>query len=369
MRWRNSDWATHEHQLLQRAAYDASDATAELTEQQLEQVVKLCGSDFATAWLYHKVHASPKHAEFIREVDAYWQAGCSQPPRTSIDPDVKVAIVPGGFYREYPRTGADGRLVQKGAGECGLQCELIETHSFGPVQDNAELICKWLKRQPSGPLVLVSLCKGSADLKLAMESSDAAEAFRDVRAWINLSGIVHGTPLVRWVLSSRLRRLWYCMLLKVQRHDFSVVQQLDHFPAALLASPLRLPAQILPVHVVGFPLAHHMTTRLAGRCYRRILHLGPNDGGGVLLSDILRLPGYIYPLWGADHYLRPPGRDMPMLVRALLHVLADLGATASQCPTTTHSPPPGRDVMGSMSPRARPAAEHPIAYPLVGERR
>jgi hypothetical protein len=86
---------------------------------------------------------------------------------------------------------------------------------------------------------------------------------------------------------------------------------------------------------VGFPLAQHLTNALARRCYRRVRHLGPNDGAGILLGDVCRLPGHVYPVWGADHYLRPRGRDLRDLARGIfLYLHEELGESgAGNSPT------------------------------------
>ena len=50
--------------------------------------------------------------------------------------------------------------------------------------------------------------------------------------------------------------------------------------------------------------------------------LGPSDGT-ILLEDVFALPGRVYPVWGADHYLQPAGRDMSKLVANILSYLGD----------------------------------------------
>src|SRR5205085_7221899 len=106
-------------------------------------------------------------------------------------------------------TGGDGRLVRDVAEQYGWPCELIPTVSFGPLKRNAQLLIDWLLRRPAtSRIVLVSLCKGAAEVKIALSHPRAAEALRNVVAWVNLSGLLYGTPLVEWVFSRRLRVAW-----------------------------------------------------------------------------------------------------------------------------------------------------------------
>ncbi|MCW8932619.1 MAG: hypothetical protein OQL19_20590, partial [Gammaproteobacteria bacterium] len=58
------------------------------------------------------------------------------------------------------------------------------------------------------------------------------------------------------------------------------------------------------VHVLPIPLRSHLQSMLKKR-YEQLLSYGPNDGI-VPIYDVEQLPGYIYPLWGIDHFMRMP---------------------------------------------------------------
>jgi hypothetical protein len=70
-------------------------------------------------------------------------------------------------------------------------------------------------------------------------------------------------------------------------------------------------------HVVGFPRLCDLSSGLARRVVRRTADFGPNDGGGIVLSDVLTWPGFVYPVWGADHYLQPHARLFVLIERLL----------------------------------------------------
>jgi hypothetical protein len=139
-----------------------------------------------------------------------------------------------------------------------------------------------------------------------------------VGVWISLSGILHGTPMAGWFLHSGFRRWLARSMCRYRGYDFSVLDELDRHARSALAPALVLPSWLQVVHVVGFPLSCHLRSRRSRRGYRRLAALGPNDGGGILLGDLCRLPGLIYPVWGADHYLEP-GWDVRPLIRRILH--------------------------------------------------
>jgi len=79
---------------------------------------------------------------------------------------------------------------------------------------------------------------------------------------------------------------------------------------------------MLAIHLVGFPLCRHATNRLARRNHARLEPHGPNDGAGILLADAVGWPGLLYPVWSADHYLRPTALDIGRITTALLRYAA-----------------------------------------------
>lgn len=297
-------------------AAGALPGAAELRERAARE-----GIDAATAWLYERVVESPRHGPFIRRIAEL----CARPVPTPWSREAVLAIVPGASYRENPESGADGRLVREEAERLGCPTDLIPIATTGTVRENARTLCDWLARHRERPVILASLSKGGPDVKLALAEPDAARAFGHVAAWISLCGILDGTPLADWLLSWSplpvLLRLFY----RLRGQSPAFLRDLQYFPGGpggpggLADVPLRLPEHLRLVSVVGFPLREHLTRRASRRCHRRLAPLGPNDGG-LLLADVCALPGLLYPVWGADHYLQPKS-DVRALVRAILQYL------------------------------------------------
>jgi hypothetical protein len=318
---------TCERELFERVArYPEAVPWDEVTAGLVRQIAESEGTDFATAWLYARLRNSPVHGPWMEQLG---EATGSE--RDDRRPGATVVIVPGAFYREYPQSGADGQVVREEAERLGFATDRVPLLSFGSLRANARMLGDWLARDRRENLILVSLSKGGAEVKLALAEPGAAETFRRVAFWVNLSGLLWGTPLVGWLLSSRLRVLWFRLLFCWRGFDFSVIPELARGPGTPLDGELQLPGHLRAVHVVGFPLARHLSNGLARRCYRRVQAWGPNDGAGIILADVCRLPGVVYPVWGADHYLRPAGRDVRAIAaRLLLYVRQELGRAA--CP-------------------------------------
>jgi hypothetical protein len=301
---------------------------AELTPERLRAIAAAEGTDFATALLYDRIVNSPEQGPFIERVESL-----GDEDDIAVPPNTLLAVAPGAFYVEFPHTGADGQMLRDEAARMGIRSELIPSHSFGRLADNARVLSDWLAARPADEtIILVSLSKGGSDVKTALAAPAAGRAFRNVAVWINLCGLLAGTPLAGWVLRNRLRTLWFRLLLWWRGYDFSVIRELEYGPGTPLHGELRLPSHLRAVHVVGFPLQRHLTNRLARRCYGRVQSLGPNDGAGIVLADVARLPGNVYPVWGADHYMRPAGTDMRDLARRLLLAARDILAATTPMP-------------------------------------
>lgn len=106
--------------------------------------------------------------------------------------------------------------------------ERVPVESFGSLARNAEIIADWLSRHGQQRVMFVSLSKGGADLKIALALPNAAELFRNVTAWVSLSGLPQDTPLVAWLRRQPLRRLGVRLLLRLRGQRYSVVEELRH---------------------------------------------------------------------------------------------------------------------------------------------
>ncbi len=312
-----SKTAETENSLRQRAATWPDYPTLEsLKPETLRHVTRQEGIDFATALLFDRFCKSPERSGFIQKINALRRS----PDSLSITLDAKVVIVPGALYIERPDMGGDGRIVREVAAGLGLKTDLITLASFGSVKTNAGLIRDWLRQHRQERIILVSLSKGGADLKLAMSEPDAPELFQNVVAWINVCGPLSGSRMANWILESRIRTWFFQCKLRWQKRDFQFVKDLSHGIDARLGFAFRPPDSMRMVTLIGFPLHQHMTTRFSRFCHRTIGSHGPNDGT-TLLTDLHAVPGEIYPVWGMDHYFRPES-EARNLVAAVIHYLA-----------------------------------------------
>ncbi|EEF61883.1 hypothetical protein [Pedosphaera parvula] len=319
----------HAEQWLQKSDH------AEITTRNLRQISEIQGIDFATALLYKHIAHSPQHREFVAQINALRQ----EPINASKKGHATLAVVPGAFYVERPETGGDGRWLMEGAETLGLQFKRIPLLSVGTLNENADILLRWLREQADEKIILISLSKGGADVKAALRRPNAAEAFSRVIAWVNVCGTLNGSPAADWLLARPMWKLVFRFLYWRRKRDFQFIHDLRHQVGSPLDFQLIPPVGMRMISIIGFPLRRHLSHAYARRCHHSISALGPNDST-VLLADTLSWPGVIYPVWGADHYLQPEHNTRNLISTILQHLGDKLDL---------FTPQPGNGTAGSLT--------------------
>jgi hypothetical protein len=301
--------------LLQQASNWPEHPTVEsLTPKVLQQIAKQEGIDFATALLFNRFQQSPRHADFIHQIDRLRHS----PATSQRAKKAKIVLIPGALYLERPDLGGDGHLVRDAAVNSGWPCDFVPVASTGSVLDNAQRIHQWLLERAEEKIILVSLSKGGKDLITSFDLLEASLAFQNIVAWVNVCGPLNGSLMADWVLSSRIRSCLLRTQFRLQNRSFKFITELRHEPNAT-EKLSRLP-HLRIINVVGFPLSQHFKTCFSRFCHHKLSVYGPNDGT-ILLSDLSAWSGKIYPVWGADHYFRPEALAREVIT-AILEYLA-----------------------------------------------
>lgn len=268
------------------------------TKEKLREVHQQKGVSIATAFLY--LQLLKKHNEFIADIDAI---DPENPPQLHSTP-VKILIVPGMFYGEHEEIGADGALVKEIASQYGITTELIPLKSRGSVRENVLLLREAIESEKHEHVWIVSFSKGSTEVRICLEEMGSEGFPSNIKGWINISGMPKGTLHADKKLKSTSSRMIWKLTKLILGVDLRVTEEIAT-TNELLSPPMTQQEDFTIIHVVGVPLPSHVNTPLYKR-YELLESHGPNDGI-VMLDEFIELPGYVYPIWGADHFLRPPG--------------------------------------------------------------
>lgn len=253
----------------------------------------LTAADAGTRRLYERIREIPRNEELRRAIEDGAHA------MAAVD-GVRLVLVPGLFYRDYPQTGADGAFLKAVAGELGLEVETVPVDGSTGLDASADAINDWLAtRAGARPVLLFSLSMGTNEVRHALTRTGAARAFASVRAWISISGLPFGSVAADLTLANPLRRGIVRAWCRFKGWHFDNLRDvLRHRPGA----PFELPAHLRFVQIAAFPQRAHLRDRRSRRLQRWLAVRGPNDGF-ALLDELAGLPGDLYPVWGVDHYL------------------------------------------------------------------
>jgi hypothetical protein len=293
---------------LQAQAEDMLDRLMPCSPERLVLAAGRERHDLALMLLYRACYRGP-NGDFLRQV-----AGLPAGP-APLQSAVRIMIVPGLNFRAHPEMGADGRLVNDIAARLGAKAEIIDINPRGAVSANAAIIAERLRRLSNEPVWLVSISKGTADLRAAFGLLGGWP--KGVSGWVNLSGVFQGTPIADRITRAPWRRWLNRSLLTIGGVYFHNVGEM-RTDSPLWQLPVQPPSSERMVHVLGFPPSWSIEMRLA-RHYQRLREgFGPNDGV-TPLRECFDYPGRIYPVWGADHFMRVS--DVAILIYKLLHFI------------------------------------------------
>lgn len=211
-----------------------------------------------------------------------------------------LVVVPTMFFREHPELGGDGALIAQVAERIGLPTLRAPVRSLGSVEENAARLLDAFSKV-DGPFWVATLSKGGLEMKVALRAA-GRELLTRLRGWVNISGALGGSRIVDHALRPPLRRLFWRGFLRARGGTGRALSDLA-WNGPFAREPVRMPDHVEVVNVVGLPLPCHLGAATL-ETFRRLAPHGPNDGF-VSYSDAV-LPGAVWPVWGADHYLRTP---------------------------------------------------------------
>lgn len=233
----------------------------------------------------------------------------------------RLLLIPGWRYASRPEHGGDLATIDARAAAMGMTHERVNTQEDGVVESNAEHIERRLRSGPSDmPTIVLSVSKGSAETALALASvnADRSRARPNIAAWININGLLGGTPLAD-TLTTQIGRTVLPRLLALTGGTEEEVESIT--TTTRRAAPDALPRGIFVVSMQAAPLSAEVGwTARAGYLY--LSRFGPNDGI-TLLADAVIDGAVNLLLPGTDHFLDLPDRDarVEALLRATVEAL------------------------------------------------
>lgn len=288
-------------------------------------------TDLAALLFVHHVRSQPPSRAFaacmaaVRDGESA-AAGVSKAALTAVRRRFRVVLAPGWLYRDQAVTEADFASTRAALRRTGVDHELISTAQDGSVESNARQIAERLRELADSDrkLVVVSASKSGAEVHYALGELLEPEVTDAISAWINVGGLLRGTPLAdRWSGFPRNLIAWPYMAW--QGWDWASLRSLRTAISERRYRASQMPDDLLVVNYIGVPLASQLTHG-AGQRYQWLARYGPNDGA-TLLADARVEGGVTVVEPGVDHYFHrvPIGTTTLAMAAAVQRYLEDAG--------------------------------------------
>lgn len=291
------------------------------TREYLQELSQRYSTDFASLYIVDRLGREPRSIPWQLDFHAWLTrlrlSGARLPPRAEFSKYL-ILFVPGWDYEKSGHfTGADFARPRARLESSGLKTRLIEIPSTGSVEQSAAVIADALRRfQPPLPrIILVSASSGGPAAAQALANLLTAVESCRVHAWVNIGGLLRGTPLFDPYRSGPRRWLGRAFAW-LQGWEWDALESLGRERAGARFTALQLPKHLQVVNYIGIPLSGNVS-ELAHERYLGLRKHGPNDGL-TLITDAI-VPGQpTIPVIGLDHYLaQDPELDLKTLALTL----------------------------------------------------
>lgn len=273
----------------------------------LQQLSDSISVDFASLLLAERIVADEANraiaAMYQRELEIVRSerdnaAAASGPP----DRQFLILFVPGWDYVESgPVTGADFARPRQIISELGIENKLVEIEPTGAIETNAQIVVDEVKRpwHHERDIIIVSASSGGPATALAVGGILSAQQSGRIKAWINIGGILQGSPVSDHYLS--WPRSWLArVVLFFKGWDYGSIRSMSVKQSRERFSRLHFPDHLLIINYIGIPLSGDITERASGT-YPALRKYGPNDGF-TLITDELAPNSVTITDVGRDHF-------------------------------------------------------------------
>ena len=225
-----------------------------------------------------------------------------------------IVFVPGFRYRHIHNGGNfyDQRLMLDSA---GIPYEMIDIEETGLVEDNAELIVNRLQElnQIHNNIIIISVSKGGLETAIALEKLSNSQNLSSTIAWINVGGILRGTPIAdHW--AKPFKRYWLSKGLRWKRIKVNLkglLNDMSHELGKERYQSVKIPPSIDTINLIAVPLL---------RQEKKSVFTSPNDGFSPL-TDAITDDGSVVVEMGVDHFFK--GIDMNSRMVAILQYIVE----------------------------------------------
>ena len=274
----------------------------------LKSITQTHSTDLATIALWQRIVRDPANCSakrvFTDELSRLKAIKKSAAQELPAQHDYMILFAPGWFYKSQPENGADFAKPRQVLTAVGVKTALLEIEENGTVERNADLIAGHLVRFGRDPsnLIVVSASKAGPEVALALTKLQQSGADPDIKAWVNIGGVLRGSALADIAL--KWPQSWFVKFFILGGKSSEGIESLTTRTSIERAGRTVLPKGIAVVNYVGIPLSGQVSER-ARFGYSLLRKEGPNDGLTPIVDEIATNSITIAEL-GLDHFFSDP---------------------------------------------------------------
>ncbi len=292
--------------------------------------------DFAALYLALRLHEVPENRDLQDQFEANVVRLRTRIKDGSLDSiqgsgHYRVLLVPGWDYQSHGKvTGADFAQPRRLLTRLGMDNRLVEINPVGSVEQNAKDVAEAVANaEDSGKsLILVGPSSAGPAIHYALGKLIPNDQKGSIKAWVNLGGILQGSPLIEylqvwprsWLLGGVI---WFKGWKKHDVMSMSTTVSRERFRS------LSLPQNLFVVNYMGVAMSGELSKYSRDK-YPVLRRWGPNDGL-TLLPDIIAPGSRTLLALGSDHFFaEDPEIDLKTV--AIAHTI--IQTLENQSPST-----------------------------------
>ncbi len=179
------------------------------------------------------------------------KTGTAQFPKA----DVLILIVPGYNYAENGhRTGADFARPRQLLKQVGYETYFIPLNPQGSEEENAGMITATVLEYRHRNMIIVGASSAGPAIHLSLGNMLSPSDLSQMRAWLNLGGILQGTPILD-KFSSGIKRLLFSLIVWAKDWDMESFESMYTPISRRRFSTLQVPEHIVILNYLGLSLS------------------------------------------------------------------------------------------------------------------
>jgi len=273
------------------------------TRDQLQQISRKFSNDFAALFLVDRLWADERN----QNIQRLFHHQLARPPSELFSPpknasEYLILLVPGWNYLDTGHvTGSNFAAPGVMIDRLKIENELVPIPPTGSVFQSAEVIAQSILRHSKGDrkIIVVGASAAGPSIHYTLGGLLDHQQLGSVVAWVNLGGILQGSPLVDY-FQKWPQKLVMNMVLFFWGWDNDEIMTMSAQQTRERTKTLELPPDLTVINYLGLSLTGDLSP-LSIYKYPIIEDQGPNDGLTPLV-DIIAPGSITLTATRSDHY-------------------------------------------------------------------